>query len=156
MKKSLMFRSSFGGLAGSILALSLIAVPALAQTTATITATTTVSTTATKIACVGAAVATREAAIDAAVTVHDQAVEAAYTTRATELAGAYSNTTAKTVQAGVKVSWADFTKSTRAAGLAWRTTRNAAWTAFRKAATACKAPAGVSDSANSGAEVSGS
>ena len=125
------------------------------------TLTTSVSTsdspsTATKIACVGAAVAAREAALGTAVKTHTEAVEAAYTTRAIELSGAYSNTTAKTVQAGVKVSWADFNKSVRTAAATWKESRNSAWSAFRTAVKACKAGGDVTDASNSGSEVSGS
>jgi len=130
-------------ISGMFLALSLVATPALAAATSA------------QIACVGVAVATREAAIDAAVTTHTQAVGAAYSTRAIELAGAYSNTTAKTLQAGVKVAWADFSKSVKSAATAWRTNRNTAWSTFRTAVKACKAPSTVSDSTNSSSEVSG-
>lgn len=146
-KKSLRFSGMSLGL---VLAFSL-ALPALAQTTSTGAT----ATTATKIACVSTAVATREAAIDTAVTAHADAVNTAYKTRAIELAGAYSNTTAKTVQAGVKVAWADFSKSVKSAATKWKSARNSAWSSFRTSAKACKAPAGVSDSANSSAEVSG-
>lgn len=129
--------------------LSLIAVPALAQTTNAVSAT------ATKIACVGAAVATREAALDAAVATHLSSEQNAYTVRATELAGAYSNATAKTLQVGVKTSWADFNKSVKTAATVWRTSRNAAWSAFRTAAKSCKATSAITDSAHSGSEISG-
>ena len=146
-KKSLRFSSMSLGL---VLAFSL-ALPALAQTTSAGATTTT----ATKIACVGTAVATREATIDAAVTAHTDAVNAAYKTRAIELAGAYSNTTAKAVQAGAKVSWADFSKSVKSATTKWKSARDSAWSIFRTSAKACKAPVGVSDSTNSSVEVSG-
>jgi hypothetical protein len=137
-----MFRKIIG--VSVIVVVLAMALPALAQNTSV------------KITCVETAVATREAALDAAITAQTSALNAAYTVRARELAGAYSNiTTAKAVQAGTKVSWADFSKSVKSAAAAWRTSRNAAWSAFRTAAKACKAPAGVSDSANSGSEVSG-
>ena len=113
------------------------------------------TTTADKIACVRTAVAARESVIAAAVATHSQAVQAAYTTRALELDGAYSNSNVKAVQAGVKVSWADFKKSIKSATAKWKTSRNNAWSAFRAAVKVCKSPAGVTDSANSGSEVSG-
>ncbi len=128
-----------------VLALSLMTVPMLAQA----------SVTSTEIACVKTAIATREAAIDAAVGVHASAVQAAYATRATELSGAYSNTTAKTLQVGIKTAWADFNKTVKAAATVWKTSRNSAWSAFRTAAKACKATSSITDSTNSGSEVSG-
>ena len=96
----------------------------------------------------------REAALGTAVVAHGQAIQAAYSTRATELAGAYSNTTTKAVRDGVKVAWADFAKSVKSANDAWRTSRNTAWSNFKTAVKVCKAPAGVSDSGNSGVETS--
>jgi hypothetical protein len=113
------------------------------------------ATNAQKIACVAAAVATREAALGAAISVHGSAVSAAYTTRATVLAGAYANTTPKAVRAGVKVAWADFTKSIKSANSKWRESRNTAWSTFRSAAKACKAGSDITDSSNSGSETSG-
>ncbi len=131
-----------------------IAVPVLAQDNANIQPAT-ADTTATKIACVGAAIAAREMALATAVAIHTEAIAAAYATRANELAGAYSNNTAKEVQAGVKVSWNDFKKSTKSAANKWKADRDAAWSIFKKAVKACKAPAGVSDAANSLSEVKG-
>lgn len=104
------------------------------------------------IACVGKAVATREASISAAYATRSASVEAAYATRANELAGAYSNDTVDEVKAGVKVSWADFKKSVKNAKSKWKGDQSAAWTVFRSAVKACKAPSGVSDSANASAE----
>lgn len=148
---------------GIILALSLMVSPVLAEennlttnaTGTTNTAAAKAADMAAKIACVKIAVAARETAIGAAVATHTQAVQAAYSTRANELAGAYSNTTVKTVRAGTKVAWADFTKSIKAASKTWKTNRNTAWSAFRAAVKACKAPSSISDSANSGFEVNG-
>lgn len=111
---------------------------------------------AAKIACVRSAVSVREAAMVSAVATHAEAIKAAHATRVNELDGAYSNTTTKAVQAGVKVAWADFNKSVKAATKAWKTNKNAAWATFRTAVKDCKAPSGVSDSGNSGSEVSGS
>ena len=119
------------------------------------TALTSTATTSEKIACVKTAVATRETALAGAIATYNTAVSAAYATRANELAGAYSNTTVKTVQAGVKVSWADFKKSIKSANKAWVASRNTAWSAFKTAAKACKSPAGVSDSANSVSDMKG-
>ncbi len=151
-------------LGSMLLLLSLAVFPAFAETDVT-PAATTVTNTATvttraadvvaKIVCVKTAVATREAALAVAVATHSQAVQAAYATRANELAGAYSNTTLKKLQAGVKVSWVDFNRSIKAATKAWKTNKNAIWATFRTAVKACKASSDVSDSANSGSEVSG-
>ena len=108
-----------------------------------------------KITCVKTAVLAREASIISAYGTYTSAINAAYATRTNELTGAYSNSTAKAVQAGVKVSWADFQRTTKAANKAWVTNRNTAWSIFKVATKACKSPAGVSDSAHSGFEVKG-
>ncbi len=138
---------------------SLVMVPAFALAAMKLPAgkatTNTATATSAQIACVGRAVATREAALGAAVATHANALKAAYSTRATELAGAYSNTTAKTLQAGVKVSWADFNKSVKVAATAWKASRDAVWSAFKTAVKACKATGDVTDSTNSSKEVSG-
>ena len=144
---------------GFLLALSLAASPVLAQTTVTMTASqkaeAKAADVAAKIKCVADAVSLREAAISAAFMKHSESVQAAYTTRANELAGAYSNTTAKKVQPGVKVAWAGFNKTMKSAASTWKASRNTAWSDFRAAVKACKAPSGVSDSGNSGSEPSG-
>jgi len=116
-------------------------------------ATTKAADVAAKITCVKTAVATREATLATAVAAHSQAVAAAYSTRANELAGAYSNTTAKTLKAGVKVAWADFNKSIRAATKSWKDSRNVAWSAYRTAVKECRAASDISDASNSGSEV---
>jgi hypothetical protein len=142
-----------------IVASLMIVTSVLAENTATVTNTlptaTTVTTTSQKIACVKTAIAVRENALAGAITTYNTAISAAYATRANELAGAYSNTTVKKVQAGVKVSWADFKKSIKSANKAWVTNRNTAWSTFKTATKACKSPAGVSDSANSVSEMKG-
>jgi hypothetical protein len=143
-----------------VIVLSLIiVVPALAEDTANSNApvftSTALTTTATKIACVKTAIDASETAIATAFTTYNTAVSAAYATRANELAGAYSNSTVKTVQAGVKVSWTGFNKSVKSATKAWTASRNTAWSAFKTATKACKAPAGVSDSVNSSLEIKG-
>ena len=127
------------------------------STTAIVTSTaiTKVADVAARIVCVGTAVATREAVLATAMATHTQAIQAAYATRANELAGAYSNTTVKTLQTGVKVAWADFNKSVKAATKTWKDSRNAAWSAYRTAAKSCKATSDISDSGNSGFELSG-
>lgn len=148
-RKILMFSISF-------FVLSLIALPVLAETTTTdIVTSAPVVTTSAKIVCVANAVSVRETAIGVAVAAHSDAIKAAYATRVNELAGAYSNTNVKAVQAGVRVSWADFNKSVKSASNTWKTSRNNIWSAFRVSLKSCKAPAGVSDGAHSGSEVSG-
>jgi hypothetical protein len=118
-------------------------------------AVTTASSTADKIACVKGAVIARENAISLAFQTYTNTANAAYATRTNELTGAYLNSTVKTVQAGVKVSWADFNKSMKSANKKWTTDKNAAWTTFKAATKTCKSPVGVSDSANSTSEVKG-
>lgn len=140
---------------GMLIAFSLTVMPALAEDVSSLNVVPTKISTADKIACVRTAVAIRESAIQAAFSAHAQAVQNAYATRANELSGAYSNSNVKAVQAGVKVSWADFKKSSKSAAAKWKTSRNSAWSTFRVAAKACKSPVGVSDSANSSFEVSG-
>lgn len=151
-----------------LLVLSFVVFPAFAETGVTSTAaiTTTaitkaeknaakVADVAAKIACVKTAIATREAAFATAVATHSQAVQAAYSTRANELAGAYSNTTIKTLQAGVKVSWIDFNKSIKSATKAWNVNRDVAWSVFRALVKTCNAPVGVTDGGNSSSEIKG-
>ena len=137
-----------------VVASFIIISPVLAQTTTGATGVVS-SSVGDKIACVKGAVATREVAITTAYTAYTGSVSAAYATRANELAGAYSNTTVKAVHAGVKVAWADFNKTTKAANKTWNTSRNTIWTTFKTATKACKSPAGVSDSANSSSEIKG-
>jgi Skp family chaperone for outer membrane proteins len=137
-----------------VLVLSLlVAVPVLAQSVSTTPPPAVSETVAQKIGCVSSAVATRESALYTAITAHMKDVEDAYTKRATELSGAYSNSTAKAVKAGEKVAWTDFSKSIQTASSKWKKSRRDIWTSFRASANACKAPAGVSDSGNSGLEL---
>ena len=140
---------------GMFLALLLVVMPVFAEDVPGSVAAPVKASIADKIACVRTAVATRESALAAAVVAHAEAVQNAYATRANELSGAYSNTTVKSVQAGVKVAWAGFKKSTKSAATKWKNSRNATWSTFKSAVKACKSPAGVSDSANSGSELSG-
>lgn len=154
LKKTLVFFGMF-------LALSLAVSPVLAETNGTNSVrgegakmTTTVDISA-KIACVGAAVATREQSLGVAVNIHAQAVQAAYSARATALAAAYTKTTTAEVKTAVRAAWSLFNSSVKSANSAWRTARNSAWSAFRTSSKACRAPSGVSDSSNSGSEMSG-
>lgn len=136
--------------------LSFVAVPVFsAERDAPSTGPTADASVATKIVCVGAAVAVREASLARAVAVHADAVKAAYATRVNELAGAYSNTTVKTLRAGVKVAWADFNKSIKSATNAWKTSKNEAWKTFKTAVKACQTSSDVSDYSNIGSEISG-
>ncbi len=108
-----------------------------------------------KIQCVGAAVAAREQAVGTAANTFTSAVTAAYSARATALQQAYTKTTSSDVRSAVKAAWGAFTKSVRDARKAWRAARDGAWTTYRKAAVACKAPGGLGDGGNSGSEMSG-
>lgn len=107
------------------------------------------------ISCVGAAVATRESTLGTAIAAHGQSVQAAYTARAAALAQAYANTSNDKVRIGVKVAWSNFSNSLKSSAKTWRTSQNSAWTLFRTAVKACKAPVTVTDSMNAGSEVSG-
>lgn len=128
-------------ISGIFLVLSSSAMPVFAQNTSSAI----VVSTSEKITCVKTAVTTRENAIKVAVSAHAQAIHDASATRVLELAGTHSNTNAKVVRVGIKVAWLDFIKSTKSASAKWKTSRNAAWSAFRVAVKACKAPVGVSD-----------
>jgi hypothetical protein len=55
----------------------------------------------------------------------------------------------------VKTAWSTFSASEKSARKAWQASRNTAWTTYRTAAVACKAPAGTGDGANSSLEVAG-
>ena len=137
----------------TLVGLLLLTPVAFAQTPGS--ATTTPPSATAKIACVGAAVNAREAAIDSAMTTYTGALNAAYGARAAALKTAYTLTTLKDVRAAVKVAWSDFSKAMRSAQGAWKTSRMGAWTAYRQAAVACKAPSGTGDGANSVSEASG-
>ena len=141
-------------IATSIAASLLMSSVAFAQAPTTQTATP-ASSEASKITCVGTAINTREQSIDTAMTTYSSANGAAYTARASALQKAYTQTTAKAVSSAVKASWTTFNSSVKSARKAWQTSRDAAWTTYRKAAAACKAPSEVNDNANSKGEVSG-
>ena len=136
----------------SIVLAGAVALTAFAQATTTPTSTANI---VAKITCVGGAVNTREQAIDAAMTTHTNAVNAAYSARATALQQAYSFTTLKEVRAGVKTAWSTFNTAIKAAKKDWNTSKNSAWSQYRKTAVACKAPANTGDGVNSSSEVVG-
>ncbi len=142
-----------------VFGLSLVFSPVFAETATTTSASAKASAkaadVAARIACVGKAVAVRESTLATAYSAHTASVQAAYATRANELAGAYLNTTVDKVKAGVKVSWADFKKTTKSANSKWKGDKDAAWTVFRNSVLACKAPSGVTDSTNSSSEPKG-
>lgn len=110
---------------------------------------------ATKITCVGAAVATREQAIDTAMTSYTASTNSAYSARATALGQAYSQTTLMTVRSAVKKAWSDFTMTMKTARKTWQSTRMSAWSQYKTSTAVCKAPAGTGDGANSSSEVTG-
>lgn len=129
-----------------------LAVPAFAQTTASAPKT---PSSAAAIACIGAAVGVRESALGSGISTHNGAVSAAYSARATALQQAYTGSTASEVRTAVKAAWKTFAASLKSAGKAWRSTRASAWSTFKTAAKACKAPATVSDAANVSSEATG-
>lgn len=108
-----------------------------------------------KIVCVGAAVNTRETALSAAMTTFTGATNAAYAARGIALKAAYTQATMSTVKAAVKAAWSAFNTSMKTARRAWQKSKNDAWKAYRTAAVACKAPAGVGDGFNSESEFNG-
>jgi uncharacterized membrane-anchored protein len=59
------------------------------------------------------------------------------------------------VKAAVKSAWSTFSASEKSARKAWQASRNTAWTTYRTAAVACKAPVGTGDGANASLEVAG-
>ncbi len=144
-----MFKKEIVSTIASAVIIMSVAMPAFAATT-----TSTVST-ASKIACVGAAVQAREQAIDSAINTYTQAIDAAYAARAVALGQAYSKTVANDVKTATKNAWTVFNSSMKSGRKAWQTARDKAWSSYRTSATACKAPSGVGDGANSGSEVSG-
>lgn len=130
---------------------AVFAATAFAQTTTT-PPTTDVTT---KITCVGAAVNTRETALDTAMTSYTGSINSAYAARAAALKQAYTQTSLIAVKNAVKTAWSDFNKSVKSSRKTWVTAKNSAWSQYRTAAVACKAPAGTGDGANSGLEVVG-
>jgi len=143
MKKTIIFSAA-------VLA-AVIAVSAFAQTTPSAAGTSS----ANAISCVKAAIVIREAALSAAIGSYTQALSSAYGTRSSALQMAYNNTDAKQVRTGIKSTWTVFKTATKNATKAWRATRTSAWTAYKKAAKACKAPSSINDSGNAGLEVAG-
>ena len=139
-------KTLFGSGIGAVLLILAVSSPVLAKSSVSTAATSTPATAA-EIACVGKVVATREAAFDSGSTSYENAVSAAYSARAKSLASAYATGTQAGVASGIKAAWAAFDASTKAASATWSTKRLAAWASFKTAAAACKAPAGVLDSA---------
>lgn len=139
--------------ATSLALLAAFALPALADTATTSPNPSTPP--LSKIACVGAAVATREQALDAAYSAFTQATNAAYTARQAALQAAYALTDVKSVRAAVKAAWGAFQASMQTARNGWKTARGNAWSAFRTAAHACKAPGSISDSGQASSEAGG-
>ncbi len=107
-----------------------------------------------KVACVGSAVSAREASIDSAINTFSTAQNAAYSARATALQSAYTQTSMSAVHTAVKTAWSSFSSSIKSARTAWSSARMSAWSHYRTAAAACKAPDGTGDNSNSESEVS--
>ena len=138
-----------------------MALPAFAQTTSTSTASSTQMaaesnfSTANRIQCVGKAVTAREVSTDAAMTMYTNGVTAAYAARGAALKQAYTLTTTPAVKEAATTAWSTFNASMKATRKNWQAARNASWATYRSAILVCKAPAGVSDSANSVYEATG-
>lgn len=147
---------------GMCLGLFLTATPAFALTATAETkmsevkATPISANTVAKISCVGMAVNIREQAINNAVTKFTTEFSSAYSARASALKNAYALTNTKDVKGAIKTAWSSFNSSIKTARKNWQTSKNAAWTQFKTASVACKAPAETSDSANSSSEFVGS
>jgi uncharacterized protein (DUF342 family) len=108
-----------------------------------------------KIVCVGKVTNTREQAIIAAMTTYTSAVNSAYSTRASQLQQAYTATTTVAVKIAVKKSWSSYTSAVKTARKNWVKARNTAWSDYKTAIKACKAPASISDKFNSYLEMVG-
>ena len=76
----------------------MLGLPVLAETNTNVVVSKKSETSATKIECVGRAIATRESSLASAFNTHSEKVSAAYATRANELSGAYTNNTVKATQ----------------------------------------------------------
>jgi hypothetical protein len=152
MKKSIIASSVVS--AGLIIATTL---PAFALTNSTLTMTGSAgASSASKVMCVATAVTSREQSLEAAFNTLTTAQNAAYTARGTSLAQAYAQTGGNgAIQKAVKAAWSTFNSSMKSARSTWKTSQSSAWSTFKTAAKACKAPAAVSDTENSGSESSG-
>ncbi len=108
------------------------------------------------ISCVSVAVTARENALFVALGTHVQSVQNAYGVRGTSLAQAYTHVPdVGLVRSDIKAAWSTFRASIKSATKTWQGARNTAWSQFKTAARACKAPASVTDTSNSSSEVSG-
>ena len=103
------------------------------------------STSAAAILCVGAAVTPREAALVTGFSTYSQAVSSAYSVRASALGTAYAQSTSVQVRTSVKAAWSAFNMSVKSARGAWGTARSSAWSTYRSAVSACKAPSSIGD-----------
>ncbi len=132
------------------------AVPTFAQNTTHTVSSTRSAAWSSKIACIGRAAIIREAALDTAMTTLTSVENGAYAARSTALSNSYALTTPSAVSAGVKSAWSIFNTTVKNAHSQWTKARTSAWSAYKTSAAACKAPAGVSDTAHSTSDVSGS
>ena len=128
-------------LVGSAL-LASIAVPALAETSAT--STPPVSTKKTiNVECIQNAIEARDSAIITAVAAHASAQAAALTARKTALKAAWAMSDQKARRAALRDAWRIFDTASRTARRSYRDAQNAAWKKFNTDRRACGT--GVSD-----------
>lgn len=141
----------------SLSMLALAVTPVFAQSTTSASSSATISSgVSAKIACVGTAVAARETSLDSAMTTYTGALNSAYSTRASALQAAYAETSLSGVRTARNAAWSAFSASIKSARKTWQSARSDAWTTYRTAAVACKAPANTGDGTSSSLDVSGS
>lgn len=109
---------------------------------------------ATAVSCMKSAVATRESALQAGVATMHSTIASAYTTRASALSSAYTGTDGTAIRSAVRTAWKEFRTDVKEARATWKSTKNSVWSTFKTAVKSCKAE-GVTDSANSSADVTG-
>ncbi len=123
-------------LTGAIMAATVIAVPAFAQTNEVIARP--VPTAKVSFECVQAAVDVRETSIGVAFSAFSTAENTALSARKTALHDAWGTTVAKDRRAARNKAWSDYRTASRAAFTAMRTARKETWAAFSAASKACK------------------
>lgn len=96
------------------------------------------SSTPINMACIQTAVDVRETAIGTAFDTMQSAIKSGLATRKSSLHDAWGMTDRTARRTAIKTAWAKWTSDQKAAQLALKTGRKAAWTTFQTAAKACK------------------
>jgi len=105
--------------------------------------------------CIKSAVAARETALGLALADYTRSIGIAYSDRAVALQSAYSQTSDKAIKSAVKSAWSSFNTFIKSVKNKWSMAKSSAWSTYRTAAKNCKVTSGISDSSNSGYELSG-